>query len=319
MASPNKSELVSTTIENRQSDLVDCVSENNALLQHLKKRGKMKTKSGGRNIFIPLTYQENSTYKRYSGYEELDVTPSDVITAAEWEWKQSAVAVSISGREMLQNSGKEAFLDLLESRLENAEYTMANNISADIYSNGSADNQIDGLQAIVADTNTNDVGGINGSTWSFWRNYSFDATTDGGAAVSSSNITSYMNDVYINCTRGADSPDLIVADNVFFKAYLESLQGIQRIGSSSEGQAGFQKLKYMNADVLLDGGYNGSAPASHMYFLNTKYLAFVTHSQRNFVALGDREPVNQDAIVKYIAWMGNLTCSNRFTQGVIKD
>jgi hypothetical protein len=323
MASPNLSEIVTTTIRNRSRKLADNTSENNALLLRLKSKDKIRPVGGGQNIIQELDYQENSTYKRYSGYETLNISPSDVFTAAEFEFKQAATAVSVSGLEMLQNSGKEQMIDLVESRIVNAERTMMNNISNDIYSDGTADSskQIGGLQLLVADDpTTGTVGGINRATYSFWRNYSFDASTDGGAAATSANIQQYMNDVYVNTCRGPDHVDLIVADNNYYTLYLESLQSIQRIADDKMAQAGFMTLKYMGADVVLDGGYNGSAPTNHMYFLNCDYLHFRPHKDRNMQPLEpDRFAVNQDAMVKLIAWAGNLTLSNAFLQGVLKD
>ena len=166
-----------------------------------------------------LEYAENSTYKRYSGYELLNINPSDVFTAAEYNYAQAAVAVSVSGLEQLQNAGENQVIDLLESRIGNAERTMANNISTDIYSDGTADGgkQIGGLQALVDPTPaTGTVGGINAATWTFWRNVAFDSTTDGGAAATSALIQSYMNQVYLQLCRGPDKPDLIVADNNYY-------------------------------------------------------------------------------------------------------
>jgi len=322
MASPNLSEIITTTLRNRTGKLANNVSKNNAILNRLNKKGNVKPAAGGRTIVQELEYAENSTYKRYSGYEALNISPSDVFTAAEFDWKQGAVAVSISGLEQLQNSGKERIIDLLESRIKNAERTMANNMSADFYSDGTADGgkQIGGLQSLVADTPTNTVGGINRSTWSFWKNYTFDATTDGGAAATNSNIQSYMNRVWLATVRGTDRPDLIIADNVYYRLYWESLQAIQRITSTDMAEAGFSSLKFMDADVVFDGGYGGNAPANHMYFLNTDYIFWRPHTDRNMVPLDpDRFSVNQDAMVKLIAFAGNMTLSNAFTQGVLKD
>lgn len=326
MASPNLSEIVTTTLRSRTGQLADNVTSNNALLMRLKERGKIKPVAGGRTIVQELDYAENSTYKRYSGYESLDISPSDVFSAAEFNYKQAAVAISMSGLEMLQNSGREAIIDLLESRITNAERTMANNISADIYSDGTATNQIGGLQLLVADSPaTGTVGGINRATFSFWRNVAFDATTDGGAAATSANIQQYMNRVYVQIVRGADRPDLIVADNNYWRLYLESLQAIQRITDDKMAQAGFMTLKYMDADVVLDGGFqnsasNGGAADNHMYFLNTNYIHFRPHRDRNMVPLEpDRFAVNQDAMVKLIAFAGNMTLSNASLQGVLKD
>ena len=277
MASPNLSEIVTTTLRNRSGKLADNVTNNNALLARLNKKGNVKPVDGGRSIVQELDYQENGTFKRYSGYETLDISPSEVFSAAEFDWKQGAVSVSISGLEELQNSGSERVIDLLESRIKNAERTMANNVSNDLYSDGTASGgkQIGGLQHIIADApSTGTVGGINRATYSFWRNYAYDATTDGGAAATAALMQGYMNQVWLNITRGSDRPDLIVADNNYFKLYLESLQSIQRIASDDMAQAGFTSLKFMDADVVFDGGYGGDAPSNHMYFINTDYLAW---------------------------------------------
>lgn len=298
-------------------------TKNNALLRRLSKKGNVKMVNGGRTIVQEIEYAENGTYKRYSGYEALNISPSDVFTGAEYNYAQSAVAVSISGLEMIQNSGEEAIIDLLEARVKNAEKTMANNTSTDCYSDGTADGgrQIGGLQLLVATTNTNTVGGINASTYSFWQNTAFSGVTNGGAATSTANIQSYMNRVYVQQVRGTDRPDLIIADNNYYRFYLESLQAIQRIASDEEAQAGYMALKYMNSDVVLDGGYQGSsggAPTSTMYFLNTDYIYFRPATGRFFEPLGDdRFAVNQDAMVKLIGFAGNMTVSNRRLQAVL--
>lgn len=313
-------EIVTTTLRNRTGKLADNITKNNALLARLRKKGKIKTVSGGRTIVQELEYAENGTYKRYSGYEALNIAPSDVFTGAEYNFAQAAVAVSISGLEMLQNSGEEAIIDLLESRIGNAERTLLNNIAIDCYSDGTADGgrQIGGLQLLVAATNTNTVGGINAATYPFWQNVSYSALTNGGAALTGSNVQSYMNRVYVQLVRGADKVDLIVADNNYWRTYLESLQAIQRIASDEMAQAGFDSIKYMNADVVLDGGFGGGAPSNTMYFLNTDYIFFRPHTDRNFAPIGeDRFAVNQDAMVKLIGFAGNMTVSNRRLQGVL--
>ena len=116
---------------------------------------------------------------------------------------------------------------------------MQNLIAAALYSDGSDTKQVGGLQFLVADDpTTGTVGGINRATWSFWRNVKFDATSDGGAAATSANIQSYMNQVYVQLVRGTDKPDLIVADNNYFRLYLESLQAIQRIFDDQDGPGG---------------------------------------------------------------------------------
>jgi hypothetical protein len=321
MASPNVSEIISTTLNSRTKKLADNVTKNTALLARLRSKGKVKPFSGGNTIYQELEYQENSTYQRYSGYDTVNISPSDVITSAEFNIKQSSVAVTISGLEQLQNSGIEKMIDLLEARISNAEKTMINNIASDCYSDGTASGgkQIGGLKLLVSSTpTTGTVGGISRVTWPFWQNVYYSGVTNGGAATSASNIQSYMNNVYVQLVRNNDKPDLIVADNNYWTFYLSSLQAIQRITSVSTGEAGFTSLKYMSSDVMLDGGFGGFEAANNMFFLNTDYIFFRPHRDRNFtVEEGDRVPVNQDAIVKMMLWAGNMTLSNASLQGLL--
>lgn len=327
MASPNLSEIVATTLRNRSGQLADSVTDNNALLARLKKKGKVRPFSGGRTIVEEIEYAENGTYTRYSGYDALNISPSDVFTAAEFDIKQAAIAVSISGLEQLQNSGSEQLIDLLESRVSNAEKSMVNGIAADVYSDGTASGgkQIGGLALLIAaDPTTGTVGGINRATWTFWRNLKFDISADGSGAVSASNIQSYMNTVALQLVRGRDHPDLIVADRTKYQFYLQSLQAIQRITDTDSAGSGFASLKYYGAgfaaDVVLDGGIGGNCPSGYMYFLNTDYLSFRPHTDRNMKQIGgDRMSTNQDAMVKLVGWAGNMTLRGAQFHGVLFD
>jgi hypothetical protein len=154
----------------------------------------------------------------------------------------------------------------------------------------------------------------------------FSGTSDGGAAVSAANITSYMNQLAIKTTRGTDRVDLIVADDNYYNLYLQSLQSIQRITDEKAAGAGFTSLKYFgvggNTDVVLErssGQYsNAGVPQNRMYFLNTDYLYFQPHKDRNFIVDDqERVNVNQDAMTKFIFWAGNCTISNPSLQGVL--
>ena len=316
MASPNYSEMAATTLVHRSKKLADNVLKNNAFLLRVSEKGNAKPVSGGRTIVRELEYQENGTFTRYAGYDAVSIAPSDTFTAAEFDWKQAAVAVSMSGLEQLMNSGPDAVIDLLEARIKNAEKTMMNNIAVDCYSDGTASGskQIGGLQLLVADSpSTGTVGGINRATWTFWRNYAASGT------FTAAGIQAGLNTMYVNLVRGKDRPDLLLADNTGYTSYLGSLQAIQRITSDKMATAGFTSLKFMEADFVLDGGIGGGAPSSHIYALNTDYIYYNPHRERNMVPLDpDRFSTNQDAMVKIIGFAGNLTLGNAQLQGVLK-
>jgi len=311
MASPNLSEIVTTTLRNRSRTLSDNVSNHNALLRRLRENGN-QTSVTGRDIVRELEYADNGTVQFYSGYETLDVSPSDVLSAAVFDYKQLAGNVTISGLEQVKNSGTEAIINLLEARINVLEKSMMNSLSTSIYSDGTGTSgkEIGGLQLIVADAGTGTVGGINSSTYTFWQNVQTTATS---SAFSTSNVQADMNNIYLQLVRGADSPDLVMAGTNAYKAFLGSLQAIQRITSDDLANSGFTSVQYLNSDVVFDSSCN----TDRMYFLNTDYLRLEVAASRDFVPGEAKMSVNQDAMVTPMFWSGNLTCSNRALQGVI--
>ena len=291
MASPNLSEIVTTTLRNRSRTLSDNVSNHNALLRRLRENGN-QTSVTGRDIVRELEYADNGTVQFYSGYESLDVSPSDVLSAAVFDYKQLAGNVTISGLEQIKNSGTEAIINLLEARINVLEKSMMNSLSTAIYSDGtgSSGKEVGGLQLIVADAGTGTVGGINSSTFTFWQNVQTTATS---SAFSTSNVQDDMNNIYLQLVRGADSPDLVMAGTNAYKAFLGSLQAIQRITSDDLARSGFTSVQYLNSDVVFDSACN----TNRMYFLNTDYLRLEVAASRDFVPGEAKMSVNQDAMV----------------------
>lgn len=342
MAGPANSsitDIIATTIQNRSGELADNFTNNNALLRKLKAKGNVKPFGGGNVILQEIAYTDASTINAnsYSGYEILNISPNSPISSAQYSITQYAAAITMSGLEMLQNSGKQAIIDLMEGRVTVAEGQLQNRMDYDLYQDGTgnASKNLTGLAAAVPDTPTSGTyGGISRSSFAFWQSVSYSGLTNGGAAVSQANIAQYMTALGIRLVRGKDMPDLWVADNTYYQYYVNSLQAIQRINSADGGSsagAGFASLKFygggMAADVVLGGGVSGAvsstqstsgATSAHMWALNTNYLYFRPHRDRNFVPIGgERQSVNQDAIVKLIGWAGNLCTSNSSLQGVL--
>jgi hypothetical protein len=320
MASPNSTftEIVTTTLREHPGVIADNVSGHNALYSRLKARGKIKKLDGGYEIVRPLDYAENSTFQRYSGYDTLNISASDVLSAAKYSWVQSAVNVTASGLELRQNSGKNQIVDLAKSRLKNAMRTAANNMSVDLYSSGSLTNQMGGLGHIIQSNGQGTVGGIDSGTYTFWRNQFREISSSN--AWTKSTIRDEMQALWISCVRGTDKPDLLVSTNDFYSAYWGGLTDLQRYTKDSgEANMGFQSLMFNTAQVIHDNNSNFSSTGETMYFLNTEYLELIVHRDANWNQLDDRNSVNQDAVVIPIIWQGQLTCSNRSLQGVLLD
>ena len=339
-ANSQVSDIIATTIQSRSEELSDNVTNNNALLRRLKKKGNVRPVTGGNLILEEIMYTDSTSINvnSYSGYEVLNIAPNSPISSAQFNFAQYAGAISISGLEVLQNSGSEALIDLLEGRVKITEGQLMNRLDYDMYQDGTGNSSknIVGLAAALPDDpTTGTYGGIPRSTYNFWRSQYYRGVTDGGAAVSSANITSYMTTLALRCVRGSDKPDLWVLDSTYYGFYVNALQAIQRI-SSSDGEggagAGFgPELRFygggMASDVVLGGGISGAVsstqttsgePSAHAYAINTNYLFYRPHKDRNFVPIGgERQSVNQDAVVKLIGWAGNMTSSGPQFSGVV--
>lgn len=322
MASPNAifTELVTTTFRKHGKQFRDNFTNNNAFLRRLMKKGMKRTEDGGLSIVEPLEYAGNSTYQRYSGYDILNIGASDVFTAAEYAWRQIAINIVASGEELRKNSGDSRIINLAKSRLKNALNTFKNNFSFDAYSDGTIPNQVGGLQLIIPDNGLGTVGGIDSSLYPFWQSQvnSFAAPLNGGGAVvpGATTIEDMMLMLWLNQVRGDDKPDLIVADNNYFRLYENSQVSIKRYTGDGEADGGFTTLKYKGCDVIFDGG--SGIGNDRMYFLDTDYLSLVVHKDADLDELPEQRPYNQDAAVIPLIWMGNITCSNRRRQGLLK-
>lgn len=331
-AFPAVTDIVATTIESRTKQISDNVLNNNAGLAYIREKGNVKTVSGGSEILEELSFAENANGGFYSGYDLLPVAAQDVISAARFALKQAAVPVTVSGLEQLQNAGREALIGLLDARIGVAESTMANICAYGFYNDGTAagGKAIVGLNAAVPAGGatgriaTGTYGGIDRATWAFWRPYYAKA----GVALTSATVQASMNDVWANLVRGQDRPNLIIQDNFMWGIYLASLQAQQRFTDPGVAKLGFPTVKFMDADVVLDGGiyfasssWGTGAPAKTQFFLNTKYLKWRPHAQRDMVPLSPskRYATNQDAEVSILAWAGNMTSNGDFFQGRLES
>lgn len=328
-ANTSITDMIATTINHRSATLADNVTNNNALLRKLKAKGNVRPFGGGVQIQENIMYTDPSSINTnsYSGYETLNIGENSPISASVFSIAQYASAVTMSGLQILQNSGKEALIDLMEGRMQVAEAQLQNRIDYDLYQDGTGNGSknLTGLAAAVPTLpTTGQYGGIDRGAWTFWQSQYFRGVTDGGAAVSSANIVAYMTTLALRCVRGSDMPDLFVGDATYYGFYVNALQGIQRVtDETSTAGAGYPTLKFygggMAASVVMGGGVNGAvntagtaggATAASMWALNTNYIFFRPHRDRNFVAIGgERQAVNQDAVVKLIGWAGNLTSS----------
>lgn len=335
MAEPGTSEYITALQRRRRSEAVDNITNNNPLLSALRDNDAIDMVDGGRTLLEPMVYDENDTYTRYFGAQQISTAYNPNLTGAEFDWKQIAIAVPITGREERMSSGPNGKIKLATMRVKAAESTFENNFQADLLSAGTADSglQIGGLSALVSKTPTSGtVGGIDRSATggAFYRNQKFDTVNDstapapGGAATTAASIRQYYDYCINMCQRNSDGTQLIYAGQAHYQFLQTALSAIQRITSESmTAKAGYRKLVYEGIPVYSGGGINFGGQTQIAtdlsYFLNPKGLKLQVHKDANYEPLPEVHSINQDAKVKLSIWMGNLTLSFAKGQLVMFD
>ena len=301
----NFDSLLSTTLANYRDQMTDNIFTARPLTNYLMDKGRIRMLDGGTKIVEPLVYGLNGTVGSYSGYDTISLTAQEGMSAAEYDWKQYAASIAISGIEEAKNNGEAAIINLLEAKIMQAEESMREGFNQMFFADGTGNSGKDwlGLGAIVEASGT--VGGINRATAGneFWQSY--EENTAGAITLAD------MATAYNSVSVGNDHPDMVLTTQTLFEKYESLLQPQLRYTDAKTADAGFQNLLFKSAPVT----YDVHCTAGVMYFLNSKYLTLVGHSGKWFEQTDFVRPENLDARYALIMCYGNLTCRNAAKQG----
>ena len=302
-ANSNFDNLLTTTLANYRKTLTDNVFTARPLTYTLMEKGRIRMLNGGTKIVEPLIYGLNDTVGSYSGYDSIALTPQTGISAAEFEWRQYAGSISISGIEEAKNNGDQEIINLLEAKIMQAEESMREGFNTMFFADGTGNSSKDwnGLGNLVESGNT--VGGIDSNTYTWWKSYEENTST----ALTLAQMSTAYNSVSV----GNDHPDTLLTTQTLFEKYEALLQPNLRYTDTKTADAGFQNLLFKAAPVMYDTG----CTAGVFYFLNSKYITLVGHSDKWFSQTAFVSPEDTDARYALIMCYGNLTVRNRAKQG----
>ena len=302
-ANSNFDNLLTTTLANYRKTLTDNVFTARPLTYTLMEKGRIRMLNGGTKIVEPLIYGLNDTVGSYSGYDSIALTPQTGISAAEFEWRQYAASISISGIEEAKNNGDAEIINLLEAKIMQAEESMREGYNTMFFGDGTGNSSKDwnGLGNLVESGNT--VGGIDSNTYTWWKSYEENTST----ALTLAQMATAYNSVSV----GNDHPDTLLTTQTLFEKYEALLQPNLRYTDTKTADAGFQNLLFKAAPVMYDTG----CTAGVFYFLNSKYITLVGHSDKWFSQTSFISPEDTDARYALIMCYGNLTVRNRAKQG----
>jgi hypothetical protein len=296
----NVTSLLATTLSKYKKTMADNIFSAIPLLAFLGLKNKI-TEDGGATLIRPVMYSKNSTAGFYAGDDVLDTTIQDPYTAAQYQWKQAAASVTITGRIERQNSGESQVIDYVTAQIQHAEASLKDLIDQKLFATSQVGNNITPLASIVSNTGT--VGDINGGTQTWWQ---ANSTTSGSfSARGLSDLRNAWNTVNLKNPQGTIG--LILSDQNTYQYYEASLVPAVRFQDTSMGDLGFENMKYKTATWTFDL----NAPSGTIYGLNDKALELVQHSNAQFVLSEWVKPADQDIKVAQVLWMGELTSNNR--------
>ena len=296
----NVTSLIATTLSTYGKTLADNIHKAIPLFAWLSIK-KRVTEGGGATIVRSIVYGSNTTAAFYASDDILDTTIQDNFTAAQWQWRQAAASIAVTGRIELQNAGKAQVIDYAKAQIDNALASLKETIDIKSFASSQTGANITPLTDIVKASGT--VGDINGTTNSWWQST---ATASGSfAARGLSDLRTAWDTVSVKMPAGG--PGLILSDSTAYEAYEATLTPTVRYSDVSMGDLGFSNLKYKEAVWTWDPNCN----SGYVYLLNSKALELVQHQNRLFTMSEWVKPANQDLKVAQVFWAGELTTNNR--------
>jgi len=338
----NYDAILGTSLFNYRRTLTDNISKSNPFFYKIQENGMYEDEDGGVAIQIPLMYGLSKA-DTYSGYDVLNTDPTDGITNAFFNWAQIAVPISISRLEERQNAQAHRIVDLIKSKIAQAEIgikqffaqqlmqgnatvSSSNNVYDPYSSPANGSTGLNPLLLLVSNAPTSStqqptVGNINQSTATWWRNQALDS-----ALTSSNKATDFLleaDKIYNNCSKGPGGPpDFILCDQGTYQLWRAVYYNVYRRLADEDKNYPFENFRFNRALVMWDefmpDTYSNSTTITYgsAFFFNSKFIQVKYDKETNFVNTPFQKPVNQDAKVAHILWMGQTCINNRRKLGI---
>jgi len=267
-------ELVASTLEKIEADLVDQIFTRHPTLDLFKQYAKSHS---GRELVLNIEAAEddNTTVTDASGSFALDKSP-DIIGAAVYGWSQPYVSkVRVEWKRLQQNTGKEAIVNLLEAHIENVKKSHAKRIVQGIHKPASAltADEFNSFDLLVGNSDVNPtVGGITADDadhyWNSTRLTIPVKDEEGGQDIRKA-FRTLRNELLVSTGNDAEVTH-IVAGRKVFEEFEDSFDDKIRYVDFEKGQTRFRGIYDGDIEVRLDP----DCPEDRAYFLDVNSWRF---------------------------------------------
>lgn len=312
----NLDNLYTSTWQNMKETVADQAFDSTPFWFWMKDKGKLETVEGGRFITEPLQYDDNDSVAWIGKGGTVSMNDFEFLTVAQYDWRYLVGNVVRFGVDDQQNRGKNQILNLMNAKMDNLQNSLEASLETQLFASlGSQSTGFDGLQNLVADdpTASVNVGSINQSTYTWWRNQTQNMTGLSWATNGVNKMRTMLN----NCgnNKKNDMPDIIVSGQTPYEYYEENVvDSYYRVTSKKLADAGFDSQTFKGIPMV----WSPSCSDARMYFLNTRFLSF-KYDPMMFFDMTEWKPIPDqvnDRTAQVITAC-SLVTSRRRTQGVL--
>lgn len=272
--------LYTTTWQNMKDTVRDNIFNALPFWFWLKEKGRMETVEGGRFLTEPLMYDKSDNIKWIGRGGTAPAADYQMLTEAIYQWRYLVGSVVRFGIDDQQNRARNLIINLMNTRLENTQNALATEMETRLFgaagsvvvgSTTDTNPAFDGLQFLVPDDPTaaaGNAGGIDPSTYTWWRNQATNMTGKSFATYGLQSMRTLNN----NCTNNLkmDTPDIILSGQTPYEYYEDLVLPAYRITDNKLGDMGFENIKFKGKPMI----WSPSCAATRMYFLNTNFIKF---------------------------------------------
>ena len=307
-----------------RGEFMDNVSKRVPFFNWLRKSKAMAPWNGnGKYVEEPVLTKIPDMMQALDPYEQINLRPVDGEELVKFNLKELVYPITITFREMKANKGREQAIDLLKTKMKQAQLAFANAMSLMLLGDGTAQNGkvMLGLEAILPDDNTaGSLGGHDRATNTWLR---CPTVTGAKSATAFDNLIAKMRNIKNTCSYGSMVPDIYITTQDVFEGYEALMYGKFMPTTKDESKdLGFgNSLSYAGKPVV----FGDNIKAGSMYALSSESLklrveGIKSSSDSPFKLEGPFNLMpNQKAYVWLLSVAGALTCNMFRQSGKIKN
>ncbi len=298
-------ELIISTLDQIGDGIWDQTYEKVPTFDWLNQKGKVNKNAGGYTQRFNIRTGKNTSSGKTSGYKTVLTNPVDTIDEVLYQLATYYATVTYSEELKNINSGEYAKIDLINDKISDAQNSIIDNVSTDLFASSIATDALNSL--VYGIDSTGAIGGVNQSTISSWASYEASAGSFAAGGLEAMQLA------YNTVGKGKKSgkPDLIVTTQTVFQYLQSTIRAFGGDWQIRKGDLGVEEIMWSGTPVIWDP----DCASQTMLFLNSNALSLAIDGKANMKSTPFTKPADQMAYVGQIYCRLNVQIKERRALG----